>query len=135
MLHSNGLCLALSPAARKEFKKKFVQILEVEKQLDQAKKQLAVCEERERKLQKELVKGPKDVAAVQERLKQVGRRRKGGRQGVAMSLHGMATHITAAESYPFPLSPTFPPSAGDRPVMPRHWQMWRWRGRGGRQRR
>ena len=40
----------------------------MDKKLDQARKQLQSCEEKERKLQKELVKGPKEIALIQERL-------------------------------------------------------------------
>lgn len=76
--------------ALKEYKRVFENILAVEKKLDSARKHLvsrfcgikdpfgipgmfqqAACEDKEKKLQKELVKGPKDVAATQDKLKQV----------------------------------------------------------------
>lgn len=56
--------------AMKDYKRVYENVLAVEKKLDIARKNLAVCEEKEKKLQKELVKGPKDVAATQDKLKQ-----------------------------------------------------------------
>lgn len=56
--------------ALKEYKRVYENVLAVEKKLDTAKKHLASCEDKEKKLQKELVKGPKDVAATQEKLRQ-----------------------------------------------------------------
>ena len=48
----------------------YERILELDKRLDVAKKQLQVSEERERKLQREMVKGPKVVGVTQEKLQQ-----------------------------------------------------------------
>ena len=42
----------------------------MDKRLDQARKQLHVCEDKERKLQKEMVKGPKEVGLTQDKLHQ-----------------------------------------------------------------
>ena len=46
----------------------YERILEMDKRLDVAKKQLQVCEDRERKLQKEMVKGSKTPGVTQEKL-------------------------------------------------------------------
>ena len=48
----------------------YERILEIDKRLDMAKKQLQVCEERERKLQKEMVKGSKAPGITQDKLQQ-----------------------------------------------------------------
>ena len=48
----------------------YERILELDKRLDVAKKQLQVCEERERKLQREVVKGSKGVGLTQDKLQQ-----------------------------------------------------------------
>ena len=48
----------------------YERILEMDKRLDQARKQLQVCEDKERKLQKEMVKGPKEVGLTQDKLQQ-----------------------------------------------------------------
>ena len=60
-------CLAV---ALKEYKRVYEHILEMDKRLDMAKKQLQVCEERERKLQKEMVKGSKTPGMTQDKLQQ-----------------------------------------------------------------
>lgn len=55
--------------ALKEYKRVFERVLEMEKRLDQARKQLSLCEDKERKFQKELVKA-KEPAITQEKLRQ-----------------------------------------------------------------
>lgn len=40
----------------------------MDKRLDVAKKQLQSCEEKERKLQREMVKGPKEIGLTQDKL-------------------------------------------------------------------
>lgn len=61
--------LSLS-AALKDYKRVYERILEMNKRLDLARKQLQTCEEKERKLQKEMVKGPKEVGLTQDKLQQ-----------------------------------------------------------------
>ncbi|KAL5480120.1 hypothetical protein EMCRGX_G023742 [Ephydatia muelleri] len=57
--------------ALKEYKRVYEHILEMEKKLDLAKKQMAHCMEKEAKMQKEVVKGAKDPELSRERLKQL----------------------------------------------------------------
>ncbi|CAI8002075.1 hypothetical protein GBAR_LOCUS3319 [Geodia barretti] len=54
----------------KEYKRVYERILEMDKRLDIAKKQLQVCEDRERKLQREMVKGSKAPGITQDKLQQ-----------------------------------------------------------------
>lgn len=54
----------------KEYKKIYERIREMEKKLDTARKQLSHLEDKEKKLQKDLVKGPKEPAITQEKLRQ-----------------------------------------------------------------
>ena len=56
--------------ALKEYKQVYERILEMDKRLDIAKKQLQVSEERERKLQREMVKGSKAASVTQDKLQQ-----------------------------------------------------------------
>ena len=52
----------------KEYKRVYEHILEMEKKLDHAKKTLSQWEDKEKKLQKELSKNPKDIAEIQQKL-------------------------------------------------------------------
>ena len=64
-------CLSLSfSAALKDYKRVYERILEMDKRLDLTRKQLQTCEEKEKKLQKEMIKGPKEVGPTQDRLQQ-----------------------------------------------------------------
>lgn len=42
----------------------------MDKRLDLARKQLQACEEKERKLQREIVKGPKEINATHDKFQQ-----------------------------------------------------------------
>lgn len=57
-------------AALKDYKRVYERILEMDKRLDLTRKQLQTCEDKEKKLQKEMVKGPKEVGLTQDRLQQ-----------------------------------------------------------------
>ncbi|XP_065901535.1 uncharacterized protein [Dysidea avara] len=57
-------------AQLKNHKKVFEHILDMEKKVDQASKHLSNCEDKEKKLQKELLKGPKDIEMTKQKLEQ-----------------------------------------------------------------
>lgn len=56
--------------ALKEYKRVYERVLEMDKRLDASKKQLQACDEKERKQQRELVKGPREVGPAQDKLQQ-----------------------------------------------------------------
>ena len=68
--YSHLFRVLFTSVALKDYKRVYERILEMDKRLDMAKKQLQVSEERERKLQREMVRGPKEVGLTQEKLQQ-----------------------------------------------------------------